>query len=150
MSRRLDSLIPLSHQHQHALALALIIRRRYGLNERKERAWLEETAVRIGEFHFEELSLHFEVEETLLFPQMERYLGDLPLVAELRQEHRLLRTLVGSVEMLPNLTALDDFAMRIESHVRKEERNLFAEFERRMPENAAVRLGREIEARLWR
>ena len=148
MSGRRDSLIPLSHQHQHALALVLIIRQRYGLNARKERAWREEMALRVGNLYSEELSIHFEVEETLLFPQMERYLGEIPLVAELRHDHELLRTGVGGVEMVTLLTALDEFAMRLELHVRKEERNLFAEFERRMPETAALRLGRELEARL--
>lgn len=148
MSRRHDSLIPLSQQHQHALAAAVTIRRRFGQEPRKEAAWCEEMAMRIGELYTDELSGHFEVEESVLFRQMERYLGELPLVGELRSEHLLLGRLVRGLEEIPVLAALDEFAMCLELHVHKEERQLFAEFEQRMPEEAALRLGHEIEARL--
>ncbi len=44
--------------------------------------------------------------------------------------------------------ALDEFSALLERHVRKEERQLFVEFEQRMPAEEAVKVGREIEARL--
>src|SRR5712692_10405809 len=96
MSRRHDSLIPLSHQHQHALALAVIIRRRFGM-KKDEAAWREETAAKVRKLYSAELTGHFEVEEEVLFPQMETYLGPLPLVTELRDDHQALRGLVTRV-----------------------------------------------------
>src|SRR5579863_8853345 len=96
MSRRHDSLIPLSHQHQHALALAVIIKRRLG-SEKGEDVWREEMAEKIRKLYSAELIGHFDVEETILFPEMERYLGTLGLVAELRSEHQSLRSVIQNL-----------------------------------------------------
>ena len=149
MSRRHVSLIPLSHQHQHALALAVIIKRRFGGNNREE-AWLEEMKEKIRQLYSAELMGHFEVEEAILFPEMERYLGKLELVADLRREHQALRDLVQLLANTPRvpMEILDEFSTSIDSHVRKEERQLFTEFEKRMPAAEAKRVGLEIDARL--
>jgi hemerythrin-like domain-containing protein len=149
MSRRHDSLIPLSHQHQHALALAVIIRRRFG-NEKGEDAWRGEMMEKIHKLYAAELAGHFEVEETVLFTEMERYLGKLELVAELQSEHQSLRDLVRQLppKAPAPLTILDEFSSAIERHVHKEERRLFTEFEKRMPADEARRVGAEIDARL--
>ena len=149
MSRRHDSLIPLSHQHQHALALAVIIKRRFG-SENREEAWLCEMRERVHKLYSAELTGHFEVEEAVLFPEMERYLGKLDLVADLKREHQSLRNLIHLLEKSPcvAISTLDEFSTSIDSHVRKEERQLFMEFEKRMPAAEAKRLGVEIDARL--
>jgi hemerythrin-like domain-containing protein len=147
MARRHDSLIPLSRQHNHALILALLIRRRDGI-QRGEAAWLNETATRIQKAYVAELNGHFEVEEEVLFPDMERYLGRLTLVGELVEEHKALRRLVQTIAAAPAVALLDDFAARLDTHVHKEERQLFVEFEKRMPAAEALKLGREIDARL--
>jgi hemerythrin-like domain-containing protein len=147
MARRHESLIPLSRQHNHALILALTIRRRDGI-EKGERAWLEETAARIQKAYDAELSGHFEVEEAVLFPDMERYLGRLKLVRELVEEHKILRGLIENAQNAPAVLLFDDFAARLDAHVHKEERKLFVEFEKRMPAAEALKLGREIESRL--
>jgi hemerythrin-like domain-containing protein len=147
MARRHDSLIPLSRQHNHALILALLIRRRDGI-QRGEAAWLNETATRIQKAYVAELNGHFEVEEEVLFPDMERYLGRLTLVGELVEEHKALRGLVQTIAAAPAVALLDDFAARLDTHVHKEERQLFVEFEKRMPAAEALKLGREIDARL--
>ena len=149
MSRRHDSLIPLSHQHQHALALAVIIKRRFG-SENREEAWREEIREKIGKLYSAELTGHFEVEEAVLFPEMERYLGKLELVTDLRREHQSLRDLIRLLEKNPRIPmqSLDEFSASIDRHVRKEERQLFMEFEKRMPAAEAKRVGSEIDARL--
>lgn len=147
MSRRHPSLIPLSRQHHHALVLALLIRRRDGI-EKGEPAWLEATAARIRNAYDGELAGHFEVEEAVLFPEMERHLGRLELVEELREEHGRLRGLARSTESALAVSLFDDFAALLDAHVRKEEQRLFAEFEHRMPAEEALRLGREIDAHL--
>jgi hemerythrin-like domain-containing protein len=147
MARRHESLIPLSRQHNHALILSLLIRRRDGI-EKGEAAWLGSAAERIRRAFEGELSGHFDVEETVLFPDMERFLGKLALVEELREEHRHLRGLVQKIESVPAAALCDDFSTLLDSHVHKEERQLFVEFEKRMPREEALRLGREIESRL--
>ena len=149
MSRRHDSLIPLSHQHQHALALAVIIKRRFG-SENREEAWREEIREKIRKLYSAEIKGHFEVEEAVLFPEMERYLGKLELVTDLRREHQALRDLIQLLEKNPRtpMQSLDEFSASIDRHVRKEERQLFVEFEKRMPAAEAKRVGSEIDARL--
>lgn len=149
MSRRHDSLIPLSHQHQHALALAVMIRRRFGI-EKGDALWREEHAEKIQKAWQAELKGHFEVEEGLLFPEMERHLGKLRLVDELRRDHVSLRGLIKLLETSPEDALLDGFGALLEAHVHKEERELFAEFEKKMPAAEARRIGLEIEARLAR
>ena len=147
MSRRHDSLIPLSHQHQHALALAVIIRRRFGI-EKGEQAWQEEQVEKIRKAWKAELKGHFEVEEGLLFPEMERYLGKIKLVEELLRDHRSLRGLIKLLETSSDYAVLDGFGALLESHVHKEEREHFAEFEKKMPAAEALKLGKDIDARL--
>ena len=149
MPRRHDSLIPLSHQHQHALALAVIIRRRFGI-EKGEKAWREEQVEKIQKAWAAELKGHFEVEEGILFPEMERYLGKLRLVEELLRDHRSLRGLIKLLEGSSEFPLLDGFGALLEAHVHKEERELFREFEEKMPAAEARRLGKEIDARLAR
>ncbi len=151
MSRRHDSLIPLSHQHQHALALAVIIKRRGGITN-DEGLWRREMSEKILKLYAAELAGHFDVEEAILFTEMERYLGRLELVTELRVEHQSLRSMVQQVKACQGETLqfLDEFSSAIESHIRKEERRLFREFEKRMPAAEAKRVGSEIDARLVR
>jgi hemerythrin-like domain-containing protein len=147
MARRHDALIPLSHQHQHALALAVIIRRRFGM-ERGEKAWREEQVEKIQKAWRAELKGHFEVEEGLLFPEMERCLGKIRLVEELLRDHASVHGLIKLLETFSQYPLLDGFAALLEAHVHKEERELFAEFEKKMPADEARKLGKEIEARL--
>lgn len=147
MSRRHDSLIPLSHQHQHALAFALTIRRRIGM-EQGEAQWFEQMVVRLKSIFENELNSHFDAEEQILFIEMERQLGKLPMVDELVAEHKELRKLAAQIQTSPSFFRLSAFAELLESHIRKEERVLFAEFEARMPEAEARRLQPVIEARL--
>ena len=149
MARRHKSLIPLSRQHNHALILSLLIRRRDGI-EAGDAKWLESTAARVRRAYDAELAGHFEVEESALFPDMERYLGRLKLIEKLREEHQLLRGLVRDIQSAPAFGICDDFSATLVAHVRKEERQLFAEFEKRMPPEEALKLGREIETRLMK
>ena len=147
MARRHATLIPLSQQHQHVLALAVIIRRRFGI-EKGEKAWREEQAEKIQKAWATELKGHFEVEEGLLFPEMQRYLGKIRLIEELLRDHRSIHGLIKLLETSSEYSLLDGFGALLEAHVHKEERELFADFEKRMPAEEARKLGAEIESRL--
>ena len=158
MARRHESLIPLSHQHQHALTLAVIIRRRFATTPDLAQ-WQNQMIDKVVKAYDAELRGHFEVEEEILFPEMERHLGRLDLVADLLSEHIALREYAKRLEACPRVQGalevasprpmlLDEFATLIEQHVHKEERELFAEFEKKMPAEEARKLGGEIAARL--
>ena len=126
--------------------------------EKGEAAWLVEIAAKVARLFAAEIAAHFEVEEAILFPEMERLLGPLELVTELREEHQALRGLVKRLSEnlnrehepggLRDLSTLDEFSDLLEAHVRREERQLFPAFEKKIPADVAARLGREIEARL--
>ena len=79
---------------------------------------------------------------------MERYMGKIRLVDELKRDHLSLHGLVKLLETSHDYALLDGFGALLESHVRKEEQELFAEFEKKMPADEALKLGKEIDARL--
>ena len=116
--------------------------------EKGEMLWREEMMAKMRKLYAAELQGHFEVEEEVLFPVMERCLGRLELVGELRKEHGSLAGLIARLDLTPGISSLDEFARLLEGHVRKEERQLFVEFEKRMPAEEAREVGREIESRL--
>ncbi len=125
----------------------MIIHRRFGV-EKGQNAWLEEMLAKTQNAYRAELIGHFEVEESVLFPAMERNLGKLDLVADLLDDHQKIHVIVKGLETHPALSGLDELSALLEAHVHKEERRLFAEFEARMPADEALKIGREIDARL--
>ncbi len=126
--------------------------------EKGEAAWRADMTAKVAKLFAAEIAAHFEVEEAILFPEMERLLGPLELVTKLREEHQTLRGLVKRLSEslnrlhepggLRDLSTLDEFSGLLEAHVRREERQLFPAFEKKIPADVAARLGREIEARL--
>lgn len=139
------SLIPLSRQHQHALALCVRIDRAELASAREVQAWQAEI-----EQHFAlEIQHHFAAEEKDVFPVARQYTELVPLVEELLAEHVRLR---GYFEQA-RLRSLDgpavrQFAEMLSSHIRKEERRLFEEMQKRMGSAELERLGVHIEKSL--
>jgi hemerythrin-like domain-containing protein len=147
MFKSSDSLTPLTRQHQHALALAVIIHSKFGVEEGKSK-WQEEMNAKVQQIFKAELARHFEVEETILYPAIERHLGPLELLRQLRREHWGLRGLVERLAFLPDGDLLDEFATLLEMHVDEEERELFPVFAKKIPRDEAIKLGNEIQTRL--
>src|SRR6476620_10040026 len=99
-ARRDESLIPLSREHQYALLLCLRIHR--GLPARNSTRnndidWLRTRADRTIRFFDEELTLHFQAEEQVLFPAMKGLSGAPEIIEELLAEHRMLEAVVNSL-----------------------------------------------------
>ena len=147
MAKRHPALIPLSHDHHHGLALALRCRKHaLGQLNPGEPAATEACAAEASRFFNEDLTAHFEAEETVLFPLMMAHEECRELVARLESEHREFRRMVedpgeaGGVRKF-----LFDFGDLLEQHIRSEERQLFPAFETLVPEAEAERAGREIK-----
>ena len=147
MAKRHPALIPLSHDHHHGLALALRCRKHaLGQLNPGEPAATEACAAEASRFFNENLTSHFEAEETVLFPLMTAHEECRELVARLASEHRTFRRMVedpgetGGVRKF-----LFDFGDLLEQHIRSEERQLFPAFETLVPEAEAERAGREIK-----
>ncbi|HWO43846.1 MAG TPA: hemerythrin domain-containing protein [Candidatus Eisenbacteria bacterium] len=148
---RHPALIPLSHDHHHALALALRCRKQ-ALGQLKPlgKAGLCERAREARNFFSLHLAAHFHAEEAALFPMIESLGAEQgPLIDRLKHEHERLRSLVDAMEASDGLgKVLFEFGDLLESHVRREERELFALFEARIEEAEADAIGRRIKALL--
>jgi hemerythrin-like domain-containing protein len=139
------SLVPLSRQHQHALALCVRISRAELASAREVQAWQAEV-----EQHFAlEIQHHFSAEETDVFPVARQYAELVPLVEELLAEHVRLRGYFEQARMRAlDGPALRQFAEMLSAHIRKEERRLFEEMQKRMGSADLERLGGHIEESL--
>ena len=147
MAKRHPALIPLSHDHHHGLALALRCRKHaLGQLNPGDPASIEACAAEASRFFTENLTAHFEAEETVLFPLMAAYEECRELVTQLKSEHREFRRLVARLADPGGLRkSLFDFGDLLEQHIRSEERRLFPAFETLVPAAEAERAGREIK-----
>lgn len=146
ISRRHESLIPLSREHHYALLLCLRIHR--GLEpHQNDPAWLRSKAENVARFFVTDLTPHFQTEEKVLFPAMQHCAGAAELLHDLLAEHRELEWQAeGLRQCEAGLLAerLRSFADLLEAHIRREERELFSLFEQQVMPDAAHRVGVEI------
>ena len=147
MPKRHSALIPLSHDHHHGLALALRCRKHaLGQLNPGDRVSMAACVAEASRFFNENLTPHFEAEETILFPLMAAHEECRELVSQLEDEHREFRKMVTrSAEGSDPRKFLFDFGDLLEQHIRAEERRLFAAFEILLPEVEAEGAGREIK-----
>ena len=122
MKRALE-LTDLSRDHHHALVLARKCTRAAADDVAapgREATW------RVAQQAFEaELEPHFEVEERVLVPYLEAA-GETLLVEQIRHEHTQLRELITRA---PEREVVRAFGELLTSHVRFEEKQLFARAE---------------------
>jgi iron-sulfur cluster repair protein YtfE (RIC family) len=137
--RRDAALVPLSHDHQRGLALCLRLSRwKPGAGNPLE-AWTAEVTREIDEA----LLPHFALEEEVLIPAIERWMGDRrDVLADVREDHRRMRALFERIRAggsdLPE--ALGALAAILEPHIRSEERVLFPLIQERVPADVLAAL----------
>jgi hypothetical protein len=139
------NLVPLSRQHQHALALCVRIDRASPIPEGELSAWQVEIAQ-----HFRaEIGIHFAAEEQIVFPRARTFPELNPLVEELLAEHAWLRGRFAKAEA-QGMSAMevDEFAKKLSTHIRKEERELFERLQGSMNERELAGLGQELNVAL--
>ncbi|PYX83815.1 MAG: hypothetical protein DMG70_08830 [Acidobacteria bacterium] len=142
---RVKNLIPLSHQHQHALALCVRIERRVQAGEVDLGAWQTE----VRQIFEQEIRIHFEAEETVLFPSAAQYAELRSLTEELLGEHRVLRDYFRrAMESRLDSVGLEELASKLSAHIRKEERQLFEGMQRRLSEQQLAALGESLDKAL--
>lgn len=156
--RRHPSLIPLSHDHREALGLAFRLHHPSPPGPVTPMTPASTPASRCAEtlaFFARHLVPHFDAEETLLFPFLRAHVATTgPLLDALIADHRRFEALRDGVAAAgddaargPALTA---FADLLETHVRREERELFEAFPEGVPPDETQRLGDAIRARIGR
>ena len=124
--KRHPSLIPLSREHQRGLFLAQALKR--GLPRYKNLPTTNEGKREYALSVYKALlQSHFHAEETVLFPAISGYDTQIDsLINELREEHQQIHTIFQTIHTTFDLeTQLHELGMLLESHIRKEERQLF-------------------------
>ena len=135
------SLAPLSRQHQHALALCVRIRRALPAGDSGVKAWSAE----VRDAFAQEIGAHFAAEEALVFPEARQFASLAPLVDDLLSDHAALRDCFQRAEAgRLDAPGLQDFARRLDDHIRKEERQLFEQMQELVPPDRLEELGRSM------
>ncbi len=148
---RHPSLIPLSHDHHHGLALALRCRKQaLGQLKPMGTAGLRIRAEEFREFFDKQLTPHFRAEEEVLFPLMRRAVpGSAALLDELLRDHEKFRQAAPRLKADTGLGKLIfDLGDLLETHIRREERELFPLFEQHVESAEAEAVGEEIRKTL--
>ena len=139
------NLVPLSRQHQHALALCVRIDRASPIPGCDLAAWQQEMA----QLFQNEIAVHFAAEEQVLFPLGRGFEELRGLVEELVADHATLRAVFGQAD-IGNLAGADlaDFAARLSTHIRKEERQLFERLQALLSQEEITLAGKQLEEAL--
>jgi len=125
--RRDPSLIPLSHDHHHGLMRVLLIRQAL-----RAGAGLSEEAAATRDFCERSLVAHFAAEEEALFPLMRAASCAVGLLDVRVAEHDKLREMARALDA--SAEQLAAFADLLERHIRREERELFMEYQAHIPQ----------------
>jgi hemerythrin-like domain-containing protein len=142
--KRHPGLVPISHEHRQILFAAQIVRPgvpRY----RDAPATLPDKQAYLRAFAAEILLPHTRREEELLFPRISGLNAGIDsLLAELGREHRRLDELLHTFEAADDPTdRLAVIGLLLESHVRREERQLFQAIQQLLSDEALHRIGAE-------
>jgi hemerythrin-like domain-containing protein len=139
--KRSDALAALSRDHHRGLFVALQLKR-------AEPATAGEARQAFLSFFEGEGARHFRAEEELLLPAYARHAEpDEPAVVQVLVEHVDLRRRAQDLaaDPEPAHTDLRELGLRLERHIRHEERVLFPLVEEALPPGELARLGASIE-----
>jgi hemerythrin-like domain-containing protein len=139
------NLIPLSRQHQHALALCVRIQRAVEAGEVDLGAWQTE----VRQLFEQEIRIHFEAEERVLFPSIAQDPELSRLTEELLAEHGVLRDYFRrAAESRLDRAELETLSSKLSAHIRKEERQLFERMQQLLTEQQLEALGKSLDQSL--
>ncbi len=145
--KRHRSLIPLSHDHQQGLFLARVLKKKKSRFKSVPRQ--PEAKVPFAQSYFRRvLAPHFELEESVLLPEVSGIREDLDrLLQEMLEDHRRIREMFASLEDSTELEEdLHQLGEALEAHIRKEERQLFQGIQQAFSEGRLEQLGARLEA----
>ncbi|MGE5401517.1 MAG: hemerythrin domain-containing protein [Ignavibacteriales bacterium] len=132
---RASGLIPLSHDHHHGLRLAQLIKKNAPKYSDLPES-IQDKAKYTIEFYYSDLLKHFSSEEEILYPFVKGVDESVDrLFKEIIEEHRQIREQIEIMEKesLKDTPALEDrldeLGRLLDSHIRKEERELFPRIE---------------------
>ena len=135
--KRHVQLQPLSRQHHNGLLMAMLLTK--GL---KKNGSAEVMRDFISSGWRDELKEHFEMEESVLIPALEKKSFDSALTRQLLEEHRKLRLLIQkAIDHSATANDISDFASLLEKHIRFEEKIYFPLAEKALIETELIQIG---------
>ncbi len=135
----------LSHDHHHGLILAQLVKKgspKYkNLPETTEGK--KDYSIR---FYNDELIKHFEDEEKILFPVVNGKDDEIDnLIEEIITEHKKIKQLINRLDSDEGVeNNLDELGNILESHIRKEERNLFMKIQEILTEDELTSVEKQL------
>ena len=131
--KRRAALLKLSREHHTALVLTHRIAQ---AGDSAAIAGLMESVPRVFQH---DLNPHFKIEEDVLLPKLEE-LGEKVLVQQTIEDHKELRSLAARIAS-GDLSSLRAFGLKLNAHVRFEERELFPRAEALLPDEFLDAMG---------
>jgi hemerythrin-like domain-containing protein len=142
------ALVPLSQQHHNGLALCVLTER--ALQADRSDDTVRKLAAKAIDRYEIELTNHFAIEEQVLFPLIERELGEMPILGELIADHRALERMIDEMRTAPSAELLARFCDLLRRHIRREENELFQTAQQRLPAGLLAAAGKQIDAQAVR
>ena len=131
--KRNKNLRKLSSDHHHALALARKITRSIQNDDN-----ISSLISHAQDIFYNELALHFELEEKSILPELEK-IGEQALVKRTLDDHVKLHQLVKHLDVPGNLLM---FANLLKEHVKFEEQHLFEACQNMLDSEVMAEIGR--------
>ena len=143
--KRHKALHILSHDHHHGLILAQLIKK--GSPQYKNLPTTTEGKKDYSiRFYNDELIKHFNDEENILFPVVNGKDDEIDnFIEEIIIEHKKIKQLVNQLESDEDVkNTLDKLGNLLESHIRKEERDLFIKIQEILTEDELTALENQL------
>lgn len=141
--KRHPSLIPLSHDHHQCLIIANFIH----LNSKNFNADKIQKCITLLSEKKEEFLNHMESEESVLFPLLIKIDNSfINILDELIEDHYKMKGLVKMLLRNPQENDLIFFKDILKNHVRKEERVLFEEIQKKLDDENLRELANQINS----
>ena len=135
----------LSHDHHHGLILAQLIKK--GSPQYKNLPDTTEGKKDYSiRFYNDELIKHFEDEEKILFPVVNGKDDEIDnLVEKIITEHKKIKQLINRLESDEDVeNTLNELGNILESHIRKEERDLFMKIQKILTEDELITVEKQL------
>lgn len=155
MVKRHPALIPLSNEHFSHLMFAK--RLREGKPENIKSNWPDNSNDKVlidrtKEYFTVDMLHHFDLEEKIVFPVYDLYLDEnteeKELLEYIKAHHQLVKQKIQSLDNLKGKelqNKLQEIGNDIESHIRKEERRLFEDVQKRVPTDELIEIGKVLK-----
>lgn len=138
--KRSEALQPLSRQHHNGLLFCLLLQK--GVKKNADTNVMREF---IQSFWYKDLQHHFELEETYLDPLKSRYPALTAGLQRMINEHYDLKNIINEISLNPTYECIDELRLKLDAHIRYEERELFSLIEQTITAQQKHAIGKILE-----